>query len=56
MSANGLEAPQYADGDTYARGQMMQLMCGCVKSSQWAVPGNVLIEQQGCLQAMLLLC
>ncbi len=28
MSANGLEASQYADGDTYAPGQMMQLMCG----------------------------
>lgn len=28
----------------------------CVKLSQWAVPGNVLTEQQGCLQAMLLPC
>ena len=28
MSANGLEAPQYADGDTCAPGQVMQLMCG----------------------------
>lgn len=40
MSANGLEAPQYADGDTCASGQMMQLMCGENSSCQIFTMGS----------------